>query len=57
MTLFLAAFLAAFVIPFWKILPRYGIASPWALLALFPIGTLALLYIIAFFPPARRKTS
>lgn len=56
MTLFLAAFLAAFVLPFWKILPRYGIASPWALLALFPIGTLALLYIIAFFPPARRKT-
>ncbi|MEM6375357.1 MAG: hypothetical protein AAF689_18450 [Pseudomonadota bacterium] len=55
MTLFLFAFLAAFVVPFWKILPTYGIARPWALLALFPIGTLALLYIIAFVAPARRS--
>lgn len=57
MTLFIFAVLAAFVVPFWKILPRYGIASPWALLALFPIGTLALLYVIAFFPPVSRKSS
>lgn len=57
MTLFLLAFLIAFVVPFWKILPRYGIASPWALIALFPIGTLALLYIIAFVPPGRSETT
>ena len=43
-------FMAAFVVPFWKLLPNYGIAAPWALLAIFPIGTLALLYIMAFAP-------
>ncbi|MEM6579002.1 MAG: hypothetical protein AAF678_10955 [Pseudomonadota bacterium] len=56
MTLFLLGFLAAFVVPFWKILPRYGIASPRALIAIFPIGTLALLYIIAFLSPGRHTT-
>jgi len=39
---------AAFVIPFWKLLPQYGIASPWALVAFVPIGALVLLYIMAF---------
>lgn len=39
---------AAFVVPFWKLLPDYGIAKPWALVAIVPIGALALLYIMAF---------
>ena len=47
----LILFMAAFVIPFWKLLPGYGIASPWALIAIFPIGTLVLLYLMAFAPP------
>ena len=38
----------AFVVPFWKLLPHYGIASPWALVAIVPIGALILLYIMAF---------
>ncbi|MCR9112608.1 MAG: hypothetical protein NXH84_05010 [Rhodobacteraceae bacterium] len=43
-------FMVAFVVPFWKLLPQYGIASPWALIAVFPIGTLALLYLMAYAP-------
>ena len=39
---------AAFVVPFWKLLPQYGIPSWWAAVAVIPIGTLVLLYIMAF---------
>ena len=45
-------FMAAFVVPFWKLLPSYGIASAWALVAIFPLGALALLYLMAFGPRA-----
>ena len=36
------------VVPFWRILPRAGIASPWALVAMIPLGALVLLWILAF---------
>lgn len=36
------------VIPFWKLLPRYGLPAPVALLAILPVGALILLWIIAF---------
>ena len=39
---------AAFVVPFWKLLPHYGISSWWSAAAVIPIGALALLYIMAF---------
>ncbi|WP_412505780.1 hypothetical protein [Roseovarius sp. SYSU LYC5161] len=42
-----------FVVPFWKLLPDYGIASPWALVAILPVGALVLLYIMVFV--AKRK--
>ena len=35
------------VIPFWMILPRAGIASAWALVALIPIAPLVLLWVLA----------
>jgi hypothetical protein len=38
----------AFVVPFWKLLPQYGINSWWSVLAVVPIFALALLYIMAF---------
>ena len=38
----------AFIVPFWKLLPGYGIASPWAITAMFPPCALILLYIMAF---------
>jgi len=43
----------AFVVPFWKLLPEYGISSYWALTAIFPLCTLIMLYIMAF--SAERK--
>jgi len=41
---------AAFVVPFWKLLPEYGINSWWAVIAVVPICALILLYIMAFGP-------
>ena len=38
----------AFVIPFWKLLPQYGLSKYWALAASFPLFALALLYVMAF---------
>jgi len=39
---------AAFVFPFWRLLPDYGMNRWWAVTAVFPICTLVLLYIMAF---------
>ncbi len=36
------------VIPFWKLLPKYGISKYFALLAVLPAIALVLLWIIAF---------
>lgn len=36
------------VVPFWKLLPRFGISKYFALLALLPAVALILLWIIAF---------
>ena len=41
-------FILAFVIPFWKLLPQYGLSKYWALAAIFPLFALALLYVMAF---------
>ena len=38
------------VVPFWMLLPRAGIASPWALVAAVPIGAVILLWVLAFRP-------
>ncbi len=43
--LFLAVLL---VVPFWRILPRFDIPAPFALLAILPVGALILLWVIAF---------
>jgi hypothetical protein len=36
------------VVPFWKLLPRYGISKYYACLAVMPAIALVLLWIIAF---------
>lgn len=36
------------VIPFWKLLPKYGMSQYFALLAIIPAIALVLLWIIAF---------
>ncbi|MEM8803646.1 MAG: hypothetical protein AAGF55_14025 [Pseudomonadota bacterium] len=44
----LLAIAVLIVIPFWKLLPRYGISPYFALLAVMPALALVLLWIIAF---------
>lgn len=39
---------ALVVIPFWKLLPRYGISKYFGLLAIIPAIALVLLWIMAF---------
>lgn len=36
------------VIPFWRLLPRFGIPNWVALAALIPLGAVVLLYVMAF---------
>ncbi|MCR9170620.1 MULTISPECIES: hypothetical protein [Marivita] len=36
------------VVPFWKLLPRYGLPSWAALLTIFPLVALVFLWIMAF---------
>ena len=43
--LFLAVLL---VVPFWRLLPHYGIPKGFALLAVLPVGAVILLWIMAF---------
>jgi len=44
----LLIFAALLVIPFWRILPRYGIPAWVSLFAVIPIGGLILLWVVAF---------
>ncbi len=39
---------ALIVIPFWKLLPRFGLSKYFALLAIIPAIALVLLWIMAF---------
>ncbi len=41
-------FAALMVVPFWRLLPRAGIAAPWALVSVVPLGALVLLWVLAF---------
>ena len=40
--------LVLFIVPFWRILPRAGIASPWALTVIFYPMVLVWLWVLAF---------
>ena len=51
--LFMAVLLA---VPFWRILPRFGIAKWWALVAILPVGALILLWIVAFRDAVERES-
>ncbi|MBZ0130924.1 MAG: hypothetical protein K8F59_17635 [Rhodobacteraceae bacterium] len=46
--LYLLVMAALMVIPFWRILPRYGIPNWVALVAIIPLGALILLWVVAF---------
>ena len=36
------------VVPFWRLLPKYGIPNVVALVAVIPFGAIILLYVMAF---------
>ena len=46
--LWMLVFAALLVIPFWRLLPKYGIPNWVALVAVIPLGALILLWVIAF---------
>jgi len=41
-------FAALIVIPFWRLLPRFGIPNWVSLVAIIPLGALILLWVMAF---------
>lgn len=45
------------IVPFWKILPRYGISKYFAVLTVIPAIALVLLWIIAFKDDVERTGS
>lgn len=47
-SLWMLIFAILLVVPFWRILPRYGIPAPVSLVAIIPLGALVLLWVVAF---------
>jgi hypothetical protein len=43
------------IIPFWKLLPKFGYPGPLALLVCFPLAVPVLLWILAFSTPVADK--
>lgn len=41
-------FAVILVVPFWRLLPRYGMPAPLAVIAVFPLAAVVLLWIMAF---------
>ena len=46
--LFLVVMAVLFVVPFWRLLPKFGIPSWVALVSIIPLGALILLWVMAF---------
>ncbi|EAQ26995.1 MAG: NADH dehydrogenase [Roseovarius sp. BRH_c41] len=46
--IFMLIFAVLIVIPFWKLLPKFGIPNWVSLVAIIPLGALVLLWIMAF---------
>lgn len=46
--LWFAIYAALVVVPFWRLLPQFGLSSWISLLAILPVGALILLWIVAF---------
>ena len=46
--LLMVVFAALMVIPFWRLLPQFRIPSWVALVAIIPLGTIVLLWVMAF---------
>ncbi|UWQ22827.1 hypothetical protein [Jannaschia sp. W003] len=48
---------AVFVVPFWLLLPKFGYSKWFALLAVFPLLSLILLWVLAFSEPRNREAT
>lgn len=46
--IFMVIFAALVVIPFWRLLPKFGIPNWVSLVAIIPLGALVLLWVMAF---------
>lgn len=46
--IFMLVLAALVVIPFWKLLPKFGISSWVSLVSIIPLGALILLWVMAF---------
>jgi hypothetical protein len=46
--LFIVVMAVLVVVPFWKLLPKFGIPSWVALVSIIPLGALILLWVMAF---------
>jgi len=46
--IFMLIFAALVIIPFWKLLPKFGIPSWVSLASIIPLGALVLLWVMAF---------
>ncbi|WP_294608211.1 hypothetical protein [Roseovarius sp.] len=46
--IFMVIFAALLVIPFWRLLPKFGIPNWVAIVAVIPLGALILLWVMAF---------
>ncbi|WP_297774784.1 hypothetical protein [uncultured Roseovarius sp.] len=46
--IFMLIFAALVIIPFWKLLPKFGIPNWVSLVSIIPFGALVLLWVIAF---------
>ena len=46
--IFMVIFAALLVIPFWRLLPKFGILNWVAIVAVIPLGALILLWVMAF---------
>ncbi|WP_339642789.1 hypothetical protein [Jannaschia helgolandensis] len=45
------------VVPFWKLLPKFGYSSWISLVAIIPLGALVLIWILAFSEPKPRNAA
>ncbi|GAW34013.1 hypothetical protein RA2_01058 [Roseovarius sp. A-2] len=46
--IFMLIFAVLVIIPFWKLLPKFGINSWFSLVSIIPLGALVLLWVMAF---------
>lgn len=53
----IVALLAILVVPFWRLLPKFGMTSWISLVAIIPLGAVILLWVLAFSEPVERKAS